>query len=130
MLDRSLSARLCVWLMTGTAVLHLLVGLVSGWRLWGGIVHDGVVAPDVLFDPSRNSWFWFTVAALPLLAFARLVRWTHLRTGDLPRSLPWWLLGLSLFVVLMPTSGFWLFWPQTVLAFHATRRSRQRAPSG
>lgn len=61
-------ARLCVWLLVGTAVLHLGFGAVMGRSLWDAVLDGGVAGSALLDDPARSGWFWFTLAGLPMLA--------------------------------------------------------------
>jgi Family of unknown function (DUF6463) len=113
-------ARLVPWMISGTAVLHVVVGLVLPNPI-GEMVGEGL-AGSVGSDPERAFTLWYLVAGLGLLTLGELARWTVRETGRVPARLGWWLLGSSLLVILlMPASGGWLIAALGVLSLIAAR---------
>lgn len=125
-MNASALTRLVPWMISGTAVLHIAVGLLLPNPI-GVMVGDGFVG-SVGSDPGRNFILWYMVAGLGLLALGELARWTARETGRLPARLGWWLLGISVpVVVLMPASGGWLISVLGALSLVAARGKRERA---
>ena len=77
------------------------------------IVDDGIVNGVETAGPTeadRASTFWYVVTGLLLAPFGLLVWEVERQVGRVPGSVGWLLLGfVTLTVLLMPTSGFWLF---------------------
>jgi hypothetical protein len=116
-------SRLVPWLVSGVAVLHVVVGFVVPNPL-GGMVEDGLIG-SVGDDAGRSLMLWYLVAGLGLLALGELARWAVRETGRLPARLGWWLLGISVpVIVLMPASGGWLILVLGVLSLVAARGGR------
>lgn len=123
-------ACLVPWLISGTAILHVAVGLAVPNPI-GGMVADGLVG-SVGDDPERAFTLWYMVAGLGLLALGELARWAVRETGRVPARLGGWLLLVSVPVVLLlPASGGWLIAALGVLSLLAARGtvgSRGRQP--
>lgn len=121
------SGRLCGPLLMATGVVHLTFGVVVGWdsvvELFTGGLGSAESGPA-----TRESWFWFLVAGVPLLLVGQLVARHHTRTGEVPPFLGWYLVVFAALVYFVPEGGFWLFWPQAALAFYAAR-SGGRTPA-
>lgn len=109
-------------LLMATAVLHMLVGVLIFAKPLVDIGRAGVFnAVDPHYD--RYAAFWFLTFGVLIFMLGQLIHWTLRRTGTLPASLGWSLLGLSIAgVILMPTSGFWLAIPQALLAVGVARQ--------
>lgn len=115
-------SRLVPWIISGTAVLHIVVGLVLPNPV-GEMVGDGLVG-SVGGDPKRAFTLWYVVAGLGLLALGELARWTVRETGRVPVRLGWWLIGISVpVIVLMPASGGWLIAVLGILSLFAARHA-------
>lgn len=115
-------SRLVPWMISGTAVLHIVVGFALPNPV-GEIVDEGLVG-SVGSDPERAFTLWYVVAGLGLLALGELSRWAARETGRLPARLGWWLLGISVpVVVLMPASGGWLIAVLGILSLFAAQHA-------
>jgi hypothetical protein len=109
-------------MMIATGILHTLVGL---WFLRQPLLDilGAGTWMSVTGDRSREAAFWFIMFGVVLMMFGQFVRWALARTGTLPASLGWSLLGLGVLgVAFMPDSGFWLVLPQAWLVFGLARQ--------
>jgi len=106
-------------------IVHVLVTpLVVGNSL-RSIIEGGVVA-TVEREPAlavlRGLGFWYVTAGLAMIMLGVLVIWIERTTSSVPLLLPWMLVGLTAWgVLLMPVSPFWAF---LVIAFLAFRKAR------
>ncbi len=117
-------------LLMATGVLHTLVGLRAFRAPLAAIGRDGVVGA-VAGDRDRQVAVWFLLCGLSLIQLGGLARWTRRRTGTLPASQGWALLGLGgLGALLMPRSGFWLLLPTATLTLVGARRVETSASRG
>jgi hypothetical protein len=110
-------------LIAATGIVHLAYGLVvpSMGKASGEIVRAGVVNA-VEGHPRRESWFWFMLSGVALLALGELARWGVRETGRVPARLGGWLLGIAAaLIATMPTSGGWLVAAVGVFALRASR---------
>jgi len=117
--------RWCGPLLALTGLLHLTYGVVVGWDSLVTMVGGGINGVDAAAEADQM-WFWFLAAGAPLLLAGQLVSRLHRRTGEVPDFLGWYLLALTSLAVWVPEGGFWLFLPQAVLAFAASRAGRDR----
>ncbi|UYM06712.1 DUF6463 family protein [Solicola gregarius] len=120
------AGRLCGPLLIATGIIHLAYGVVAGWDSVAALITDGIGSAES-GSATRESWFWFLVAGIPMLLVGQLVTRHHARTGEVPAFLGWYLVAFAALVYFIPVSGFWLFWPQAALAFSAAYAA-QRAP--
>ncbi|HET9420531.1 MAG TPA: DUF6463 family protein [Nocardioides sp.] len=127
--SRSDAGRWCGPLLAATGLVHLAYGLGAGWDSLVTMARGGINGVDAAAHADQM-WFWFLAAGVPLLLGGQLVSRLHRRTGEVPGFLGWYLLALASLVVWMPAGGFWLFLPQAVLAFVASRPGRDRVPAG
>ena len=119
------------WLM-GVGVVHTVFGLVVFARPLREIGRDGVWNA-VDGRPERELAFWFTLAGPLFLLVGALTDSVEAREGGaVPRFLGPSLLALGISgVILMPVSGFWLFFPPAVAALpRATPRHRRAGVGG
>ena len=108
-------------LLMGTGVLHTLLG-VLGFRRTLVEIHRARYLDTIGRDPQRNAALWCLTTGALLFALGQLARSTQERTGDVPRSLGWSLLAISVpGVVLLPVSGFWLVLGQALLVLFGAR---------
>ena len=112
--------------LTFVGIVHILVTpLVVGDSV-RSIIEGGVVAA-VERDPAtavlRGLGFWYVTAGLAVIMLGALVIWIERTTGSVPTLLPWMLVGLTVWgVLLMPLSPFWAFLVIALLAFRKARR--------
>lgn len=93
--------------LTAVGVLHTAAGLAKYRRALREIAHDGLV-DAVEGDFERGEALWFLMCGASVVLTGRLARWTELRTGSLPASTGWMLLGIgTVGSALLPRSGFW-----------------------
>lgn len=105
-------------LIIGTAILHIVFGLVVGTPF--SEISDAGIIDSVGDDAERESALWFHLAGLAWLALGELARWTVRETGRIPARLGGWLLGTGVTLTLfMPASGGWLLAALGVLALVA-----------
>ncbi|MDN5851368.1 MAG: DUF6463 family protein [Actinomycetia bacterium] len=121
------AARWCGPLLIATGVVHLTFGVVFGWDSVVDLFAEGIGSADSGYV-TREMWFWFLVAGIPMLLMGQLVARHHARTGEVPAFLGWYLVVFAAMVYFAPAGGFWLFWPQAALAFYAAR-SRRPVPA-
>lgn len=113
-------------IIVAIALVHIVFGLWMGFAAWKGIVQDGFFNA-VGQHSYRQLIFWFTVFAIPLITFGRLMVWMDWKGIPVPRFVGWHLLVLAgVGVFLMPVSGFWLITVPAVLLLLESRRK----PSG
>lgn len=91
---------------------------------------DAGVLNAVAVDPedaaARTAAFWFATTGVGLVAIGLVVTSLEHHVTPLPRSLPWVLLGVGAWgIVLLPASPFWVF---PVLAVGAEVRRRHARP--
>ena len=102
-------------------ILHTVIGVLAFGAPLAHIARDGffnAVDPH----PDRQAAFWFLLTGALLVILGQSTCWTQSRTGTVPRSLGWGLLGISLLgVILMPASGFWLLLMPAWLALSVGR---------
>ena|SRR5882724_10639158 len=98
--------RIVPWLVVGTALLHLAIGLVKPNPL-AAIVHEGVFNTQT--GAARGEWVLYMLFGGLLLGFGELIRWTLRTTGRIPRRAGVFLLCIAgVAVALQPASGAWL----------------------
>jgi hypothetical protein len=112
--------------LTIVGTVHVLVTpLVVGDSV-RSIIEDGVVAAierEPAAEVLRGLGFWYVTAGLATIMLGALVIWIERTTGSVPILLPWMLVGLTAWgVLLMPVSPFWAF---LVIAFIAFRKARR-----
>ena len=108
-------------LLIGTGVLHGALGIAGFHDTLAELYRDGYLNA-VGRDPKRHAAFWFLTTGGLLIALGQLAHSTQTRTGDVPPSLGWSLLAISVpGVVLMPASGFWLVLGQALLVLLGSR---------
>lgn len=108
------------------AALHLAGAPLFYGDALRSILDAGVIA-SVEADPGsvalRSAGFWYLTTGLSLVVLSAIVIWVEQRVGTLPRVLPWLLLGIAVWgILLVPASGFWSFLPAAAVAFVAARR--------
>ncbi len=81
-------------LLMGTGALHTLLG-VLGFRRFLVDIHRGRYLNTIGRDPERNAALWCLTTGALLIVLGRLARSTQERTGEMPRSLGWGLLAIS-----------------------------------
>jgi hypothetical protein len=107
----------------GTGALHTLIG-VLGFRGTLIEIHRAQYLAAIGRDPERNAVLWYLTTGALLVVLGQLARSTQERTGEVPRSLGWGLLAISVpGVVLLPASGFWLVMGQALLVLTKARRN-------
>jgi len=112
--------------LTIVGIVHVLITpLVVGDSV-RSIIGGGVVAA-VERDPAaavlRGLGFWYATAGLAMIILGALVIWIERTTSSVPMLLPWTLVALTVWgVLLMPVSPFWVF---LVIAFLAFRKARR-----
>ena len=80
---------------------------------------------------TRTAAFWFATAGVGLVATGAVVTSLEHRVTPLPRSLPWVLLGVGAWgVVLMPASPFWVLGALAGLAEVRRRRASPQRGAG
>ena len=120
-------------LLMGTGVLHTMIG-VPAFRKTLAQIHRARYLGTIGRDPERNAVLWYLTTGALLVVLGQLARSTRERTGEVPRSLGWGLLAISVpGVVLLPASGFWLVLGQALLVLSPARRgpdARESAEPG
>jgi hypothetical protein len=118
-------------LIAATGIIHLAYGLVvPSMRASLGEIAGAGGFNAVEGHPRRESWFWFMLSGVALLAVGELARWGVRETGRLPRRLGGWLLAIAApLIVTMPTSGGWLVAAVGAVALRAARTNGQPQPS-
>lgn len=114
-------------LITATAVIHLLYGLVvpNMAKSLRGIARDGLVN-TVDGNPERESWLWFMLTGVTWLGLGEVVRWSVRETGRIPARLGAWLLAVAVpLIVASPASGGWLV---AAIGAFALRAARSPSP--
>ena len=102
-------------LLMGTALVHMLLGIVLFWQPVRNIVMSGVIN-GITPHYDRGMVFWFLFFGVLLWILGQTTQWMETKYNDLPRSLGWGLLGLAVVGILfIPISGFWLVLPQAYL---------------
>lgn len=120
--------------LTFVGIVHILVTpLVVGDSV-RSVIEGGVVAA-VERDPAtavlRGLGFWYVTAGLAVIMLGALVIWIERTTASVPILLPWMLVGLTVWgVLLMPVSPFWAFLVIALLAFRKTRRPASATTGG
>jgi len=120
--------------LTFVGIVHILVTpLVVGDSV-RSVIEGGVVAA-VERDPAtavlRGLGFWYVTAGLAVIMLGALVIWIERTTASVPTLLPWMLVGLTVWgVLLMPLSPFWAFLVIALLAFRKTRRPASATTGG
>ena len=110
-------------LLMGTGALHTVIG-VLGFRRTLVEIHRGRYLNTIGRDPERNAVLWYLTTGALLVILGQLARSAQARTGEVPRSLGWGLLSISVpGVVLLPASGFWLVLGQALLVLTKARRN-------
>lgn len=118
--------RLVPRLVTGLGVIHLVYAVVESPGVLRAMAVDGVLGASD--DYQRDYVTWFLVAGFALLLTGGVMRWAVRRTGELPPSVGWWLLGIGVFdVVLEPTGGSWALALLGALTAYATLRDQRVA---
>ena len=120
-------------LLMGTGALHTVIGIL-GFRRTLVEIHRARYLAAIGRDPERNAVLWYLTTGALLVVLGQLARSTQERTGEVPQSLGWGLLAISVpGVVLLPASGFWLVLAQALLVLFPARRkpdARGTAESG
>lgn len=118
--------------VVGVAHTGLTLALYPGvvQRVVAAGVLDGVTSdPDDV--AARTAAFWFATTGVGLVATGAVVTSLEHRVSPLPRSLPWVLLGVGVWgVVLLPRSPFWLLVGLAGLAEVRRRRASPRRAAG
>ncbi|NUU24637.1 MAG: hypothetical protein HOV68_24500 [Streptomycetaceae bacterium] len=115
----------CGWLLIATGIVHLGYGTIVYWSDLTDIATSGLGGASG--DVDRERCFWFLLAGPAMLMTGAWARREYARQGTVPRILAWYLLFLGSLALLMPDGGFWLFLPQSALAFRAAARGPDRA---
>lgn len=104
-------------------VLHLALTPFTYGQAWAEIGRAGVV--DGIRTDASEAALWYVGAGLGVLILGIVARWAQRRTGTVPWGLGWLLLALAVFgIVLIPTSGFWLFVPTAGYALWTAKHPR------
>lgn len=108
------------------AALHLGTTGVFYGAGWATIIDRGVL--NAITGPEMEAAFWWVAAGLGMVMVASLAWLCEARTGRLPVPFAVLLLAFTAFgVVLMPSSGFWLFLiPAVIIGVQAARASQRR----
>jgi len=112
--------------LTAVGIVHILVTpLVVGDSV-RSIIDGGVIATvdrERTAAVLRGLGFWYLTAGLAMIMLGALVIWIERTTSSVPMLLPWMLVGLTVWgVLLMPVSPFWAFLVIAILAFRKARR--------
>jgi hypothetical protein len=112
--------------LTIVGIVHVLITPVVVGDSVRSIIEGGVVAA-VERDPAaavlRGLGFWYVTAGLAMIMLGAMVIWIERTTATVPMLLPWMLVGLTVWgVLLMPVSPFWVFLLIAFLAFRKARR--------
>ncbi|NEW06678.1 hypothetical protein GK047_11700 [Paenibacillus sp. SYP-B3998] len=105
-------------MLTWTAVLHTVVGIIVYWQQITNIANDGFInAIDPQLHAGRAAAFWFLMFGILLFMLASLMNWfIQIKGTEVPQFVGVHLLALSLIGVLfLPVSGFWLVIPQAII---------------
>jgi hypothetical protein len=120
-------------LLMGTGALHTVIG-VLGFRRTLVEIHRDRYLNTIGRDAERNAALWCLTTCGLLVVLGQLARSAQEQTGEVPRSLGWGLLAISIpGVVLLPASGFWLVLGQALLVLSPARRkpdARESAEPG
>ncbi|WP_145805244.1 DUF6463 family protein [Kribbella amoyensis] len=108
-------------LTSGLGVVHLVYAVAESPDVLRAMAADGILA--AANDYQRDYVTWFVVAGFTLLMTGSILRWTVRRTGQVPPSAGWWLLGTGIFaVILEPTGGAWALVLLGALTAYASRQ--------
>jgi hypothetical protein len=112
--------------LAAVGVFHTVAGLAKYRQVLREMAQDRLV--DVVKgDHERGEALWFLMSGASVFLTGRLARWTELRTGTLPASTGWMLLGIgAVGSTLLPRSGFWSIFVPAILAIGVTRRGSGR----
>jgi len=90
-------------------LLHTVFGLITFRQILAVLLHEGLIN-TVNMQPEREMAFWFIYCGFFMLILGALVDYCESKGVRLPRAIGWGLLAVSLVgVIVMPVSGFWLF---------------------
>jgi hypothetical protein len=108
--------------LIATGVLHTLVAVTMGWKIYLEIFRDGVF-DAVDGDYAREFALWFLVCGILLIFWGQSMHAGIKKTqSPAPRTVGWSLLIFAIVgCILEPVSGFWLFLPQALIIIFANR---------
>lgn len=113
-------------LLKGTAVVHMLLGIVLFRHSVEAIVAAGVIN-SITPHYDRATIFWFLFFGALLWILGQTTQWMETVYNDVPHSLGWGLLILAVVgILLIPLSGFWLVLPQAYLILRRAKASERR----
>ena len=119
--------------LVATGIIHSIVGIAIGKDYLWGIITEGLFNTVQDDDFSRGLSFWFLVCGIAFIILGHLLHYyINKEQQPAPDLLGYWLLGLGIIgCIIMPVSGFWLFFPQAliILANNKRRRIYQRETS-
>ncbi len=107
--------------IAGVGIAHTVFGLVGLRGTFADLVRDGLVN-TVNGQPEREFAFWFVATGLFLVLFGAVIDWFERGGYPLPGFLGWALGVLSVAgVLIMPASGWWLFFVPAWALLHRQR---------
>jgi hypothetical protein len=110
----------------GIGLIHSVFGLVVFRQIVGVLAGEGLLN-TVNGEPDRERAFWFLFTGFIWLILGALIDWLEKGRDTLPAFLGWsFLVMTSTGVLIMPISGFWLFFAPTVGLFRR-RKLLQKA---
>lgn len=128
-----------IWIgkyIAGVGILHCVFGLVVFRGVFAGLIRDGVINTVNVIDtvhrrPDRGYAFWFVDIGLFWILLGAVLDHYERAGHGLPRFLGQALGALAIIgVVVMPISGWWLFFiPAAALVFRS-KDGGTVAPSG
>ncbi len=116
--------------MIGVSIIHTLFAVVVFKDTLAGIGRAGIYN-SIGTDPMRGGVVWFLFAgAYMFVCGLAITALEKTPTAILPKSLGWSLLAFTVCgVVLMPASGFWLFFPPVIALLIKKRKGPETARS-
>ena len=108
----------------GIGSIHTVFGLVAFRQIVGTLAGEWLIN-TVNGELDRERAFWFLFTGFAWLILGALINWLEIHRETLPAFLGWsFLVMTALGVLVMPVSGFWLFWAPTAGLLQRRRRGK------
>lgn len=111
-------------LVVGIGVIHLAASGIFYRDDVLGVIDRGIInAVEPAGAAPLDAGFWYASAGVGVLMYGALIWWYERNIGPVPRFVGWTLAGFGIWgVVLMPSSGFWLFLVPAAVAIRSARQ--------